>query len=101
MKQPDRDVSAIVSVNTHMVGACFFGWAAWVCWPTSPYWWGLGLISILFGVGAASLLVGALRTAIGSWRRRKALAEFMAQGGPQKSARLADDDTLRRAGMVE
>ena len=98
---PGREGNPAVAVNAGIIGALIFGTMSWLAWPQSAEWWGLGVISILFGAGAAGCLINALKAVYGSWQQRKTLALFMAQGGPQKAARLADTEMLKRAGMIE
>lgn len=92
---------AIVTVNLQLLAACLFGAIAWLIWPDTPEWWGLGLLSILFGLAALSGLGNAVRAAIGLYQKERVIADYMALGGDPKSARLASLDDLRKAGMVE
>ncbi|MEX0957584.1 MAG: hypothetical protein WDZ83_20510 [Rhizobiaceae bacterium] len=91
----------IVTVNTQLLAACLSAIIAWSIWPDTPEWWGLGLLSILLWLAAASGLGNAVRAALAHYQKEKTIAEYMALGGAPKSARLATLDDLRKAGMVE
>ena len=96
-----RNVGAIIQINLQLLYATVFAGIAWISWPSVPEWWGLGLLSIMCGMGAAGGLVNALSGMVGLYRREQALADYMAQGGAPKSARMASQEELRRAGMIE
>ena len=51
-------------------------------------------------MAAAGGLVNALK-AMGGFISDRAIADYMAQGGAPKSARLATPEQLRQAGMLE
>lgn len=87
-------------INADLLMAFTFALAAQAIWPSSPEWWGFGLMSLLLGAGAIVLAVRALRTMAAVHAKAKAVADFKAQGIAPKSSRLADDDELRRAGML-
>jgi hypothetical protein len=70
-------------------------------WPGTPEWWGLGVVSLMLALAALGCLAKAIRAMVDLHAKERVLAEFMAQGGAPKSARLASEDQLRKAGMIE
>ena len=70
-------------------------------WPTSPEWWGMGVVSILFGMAALASVAAGIGGMKSLYRRDRELSGYMAQGGAPKSAKLADHERLRKAGMIE
>ena len=101
MKPFASNIGAIVGINVQLLGAFACGVIAWAIWPQTIEWWGLGLLSIILWCGAFSCLVTALKLMVTLHGRRRVLAEYMAQGGKPKSAQMACNKDLRRAGMVE
>lgn len=92
---------AIVRINVHLLTAFGCGFVAWATWPTAPEWWGLGIISIIFGIGAFGEFIRALRLIGSLYNKERVVADYMAQGGKPKSSRLASLDDLKRAGMLD
>lgn len=101
MKHPRGNIGAIVGVNMRLLMAVLSAIIAKAVWPTTPEWWGMAVVSVMFGAAAMAGVAGALGGMIGLYRRERELANYMAQGGAPKSAKLADADRLRKAGMVE
>ena len=97
-QQPSQSPFA---VNGGMLGAVVFGWGAFALWPTTPEWWGLGVVSVMLGLGAAGCLASAIGAVIGRYRRDLEIHRYLSQGSGPKSAGLASKDELRRAGMIE
>ena len=101
MKSFGSNIGAVAGINVQLFGAFACGVIAWAIWPQTLEWWGLGLISIILWCGAFSCLVTGLKLIATVHARRRALADYMAQGGTPKSAQMASNKDLRRAGMVE
>jgi len=98
---PDRNhFGAVVAINLQLLSAFGFAVTAWAIWPTTAEWWGLGVMSVLFGLGALHGLVGALRSMAALHAKDRALHDYLARGGPPKQARFASDELLRKKGMI-
>ena len=89
-----------LQINLKLLMSALFMFTAWGIWPSSPEWWGFGLISILLVLSAIGMAVKALRAMAKLYARDKALAEYMAQGNRPKTTNLASSDALRKAGMT-
>ena len=100
-KLPDRRAGFIWRINVNLLAAFGFGWLAWAIWPDTIEWWQFRLLAILIGIGAFATLVGAFKEMIRLYRRDKMIAEFELVGRAPKSSQLADNDALRKAGMIE
>ena len=100
MRELPSTFGAAVSVNLKFLAACFFGWAAWYIWPTSPEWYGLGVASFLLGCGALAHVVNALQLMGRVYKREKELRAYMALGGAPKSSEMASPTELKNAGML-
>lgn len=96
-----RSVGAIATINGQLLGGAFYGAASWVTWPSSPEWWGFGIISILSGIAAFGMVIQALRGMTALYLRDRALSQFEAQAKTQKNADMASDDALRKAGVID
>jgi hypothetical protein len=92
---------SIVAINMHLFAAVVCAVIARAAWPTSPEWWGMGVVSILFGMAALASVAAAIGGMKSLYLRERELSVYMAQGGPPKSAKLADHERLRKAGMIE
>lgn len=97
----ERDTGSVVGINVQLTLATLFGWLAWLWWPTSAEWWGIGVGCVIFALAALAGVGNALKMMLELHRRRRVLAEFMAQGGAPKTARLASIEDLERTGMVQ
>ncbi|MBN9039337.1 MAG: hypothetical protein J0H53_25010 [Rhizobiales bacterium] len=100
MRPHSRNIGAIIGINARLLMSCVCGIGAWAVWPTTPEWWGLGVMSVMLGLGAVGGVADALRAMSDLYQRDKAIADMMAQGGPPKSARLVTREDLKRAGMI-
>lgn len=94
-------LGTIVTVNLKTLAACLCGFMGWAIWPDTPEWWGLRWLSVILWLAALSGVVTAVGAALRLHRKERVLAEYMAQGGAPKSARLASLDDLKKAGMVQ
>lgn len=99
MTQLPSTLGATIAINVKCLAACGFGWAAWAIWPETPQWWGLGFTSILLSLGAATLVLDAIKLMVRVYTREKALRAYLALGHAPKSAEMASPDQLDKAGM--
>lgn len=90
---------ASVAINVKSLFAFGFGCTSWFMWPNTADWWGLGALSIMSGIGAASLTVSAAKIMVRVYSRDKAIQLYMAQGRAPKSSEMASYDALKKAGM--
>lgn len=95
-----RSTGTVVGINLKLLGATLLAFAAWALWPSSPEWWAFGLLSILIGASASGVLIDALRAMAKLYARDKALVRLMATGAEPRSSKLASDDALRQAGVI-
>jgi hypothetical protein len=100
MRELPSTFGSAVSINLKFLMACLFGWAAWYIWPTTPEWYGLGIASILLGLGAVAHVINALQLMGRVYKREKELCAYMALGGEPKSSEMASDAKLKDAGML-
>ncbi|MCH9807165.1 MAG: hypothetical protein K0U74_05475 [Alphaproteobacteria bacterium] len=96
-----RSFGMIASINAQLLGAALNAAIAWVSWPTAAKWWGFGVISILCGAAAISMLVAAIKSMITLYLRDRTLAEYQAQAKAQKNAEMASNDALKNAGVID
>lgn len=96
-----RNAGAIVGINVQLLFAAASAVFAWAIWPATVEWWGLGMVSVLFGMGALAGMSNAIGAMRAIYTKERALADYMAQGRAPKSARLASNADLKRAGMLE
>jgi len=90
----------VVQINVKLLLATGFAAAAYLIWPDSLRGYGWGFLSICLGGAALGLFIEALKAMTSLYRRRKVLGEFMARGKTPKSARLASEEDMRKAGML-
>lgn len=91
----------IVRINLLGLAASLFGTAAWFVWPGTAEWWGMGVLSLLFGVAAFRLGVQALGMAWRAWEQDRAVAALDRLGGETKSSQMATTKQLKRMGMLD
>lgn len=101
MNPPSKNTGSVVAINMNLFAAVLCAIIAWAAWPTSPEWWGMGVVSILFGMAALASVAAGIGGMKSRYGRDRELSVYVAQGGPPKSAKLADHERLRKAGMVE
>lgn len=92
---------SIIAINARLLYACFLGGVAWVLWPSTAKDWQFGLFAIFCGLSAFAL---AIRGFCDIWhyiRRDIGVGRFKRGGRNPHSDRLAEDDVLRKAGMIE
>ena len=97
-KTPFRSVLAI---NGHLLLAFLAGGIAWLIWPTSPEWWGLGLMSMVLGAVSFISTVTAVRSMAKIYYREKEIARFTANSRAPDPSDLADTNALKKAGLID
>jgi hypothetical protein len=101
MKRVRSSPRSIIRINGLLLLAFGCGYIAWAIWPQSVEWWGLGFISILLGIGAATLVVSAVTEAGALHRKESEISGYLARGGAPKPSRMATTGDLKRAGMLD
>ncbi len=94
-------VDSIAAVNGHFLTAFLLGASAYWLWPSSPEWWGFGLLAVILGIGAFSKTIEALRAMVKIYGREKELARLAASSRAPDPSVLADQSALKDAGMVD
>lgn len=93
--------SSVLAINGHFLLAFMTGGIAWLIWPNSPEWWGLGLMSIILGAASFGSTVTALRSMAKVYSREKEVAQFTANSRAPDPSDLADTNALKKAGMID
>lgn len=91
----------IVRINGRLLLATGTGIGAWALWPIMLGDWNFGLIVLMLILVTLKMAFEAFGDAIKLYSRDRAVARFLDSARPAKSARLADDADLRRAGMID
>lgn len=91
----------IVMINKHCLGAALSGVIAWWLWPSSPEWWGLGVISVILAMQMPIGFIAAVKAYLALLQRERAIAAYSSQGAPLKSATMASRQALIDAGMID
>jgi hypothetical protein len=73
---------------------------AYLIWPTSLEWAGLGLLSLFVGASGLQFLMMAVGLMRKVHRNNKVFRSYQTKRSNPKSARLTGDDDLRDAGMM-
>lgn len=94
-------ISSILGVNGHFLQAFLLGSCAFWLWPSSPEWWGFGLLSITLGLGAFGKTIEALRAMVKIYGREKELARLAATSRAPDPSDLADQSALKNSGMID
>lgn len=92
---------SVLLVNGHFLQAFFLCGVAWLIWPTSPEWWGFGLLSICLGGAGFACFVAALRAMAKLYVREREIARFSATAREPVLSDLADREALKSAGMID
>lgn len=90
-----------VAINANFFCAAGFALTAWMIWPDSAAWWGLGLISVLLGLASLGCGKTAITMMIRRYEYERAVAVFETQGAGPKSSHTATHERMRRAGMID
>ena len=92
---------AIFKINGLMIMAVGQGLLAWWFVPSSKEWWMYGIGNALLGLAAVSSLIAAFILIWKVFRRDSVFGGFRAKGSEQKSSRMASNDALQKAGMLD
>lgn len=101
MKMATSSAGAIWRINGLLLGASLLTVIAWAIWPSSPEWWGFGLLSIFLGLSVIGMLINAGQTMAKLYAREKAIARIAAISRPQEKIEFADFEALKNAGMID
>ncbi len=93
--------SSILTVNGHLLQSFLLGGGAWWLWPSSPQWWGFGLLSIMLSAAAFGKAVEALRAMVKLYARERDFSRLAATSRAPDPSDLAGQDALRNAGMFD
>ncbi|HMR34522.1 MAG TPA: hypothetical protein PKA13_21945 [Geminicoccaceae bacterium] len=94
-------LSAVVSINGKFLVAALTGFLAWLCWPSSPQWWPLAILSLAMGSIALGALIEALGLIFKIHSREREIAAMLRRGRPQHGADLVRGRALRKARMTD
>lgn len=92
---------AIAAINLHLLSAFLSALACLWLWPSNTHDWMYGIWSILFGFAAALMLLEAVKKAVQLYRRDQVIAAYLKQGARPKTAQMASNNALARAGMMD
>lgn len=98
---PSPNTGTILKINGKLLYAAFLSTIGWLIWPDSLLGWGWGYIAIIFWFSAVGLVIQALQLAVKQWLHDRKLSAFKAQGPSQTSAKMATEETLRDAGVLD
>jgi hypothetical protein len=101
MKPFQSNFRSIVAINVNLLTSFACGFAAWAIWPSSPLWWGLGVLSIMLGLSALVGIGKALGLMAALYNKDRIINEYTTQGGKPKSDRITSNEDLIRAGMLD
>ena len=101
MQPHTGSIRQTVAINGNLLGAVVGGFIAWVVWPSSAEWWGMGALSIGAGLIAFVSLIRAIGLIVAAYAKRRAIAAYMAKGGKPKSTQMATSRDLEAAGMID
>lgn len=101
MRPFESSFGSIVSINVHLAFAAAGGFAAWAMWPSSAEGWGLGVTAILLAGAAMTAAGKAIRLAMEMHAKKRAIAEFEAQGGGYTPVHAIGERELELMGMLD
>ncbi|XWN32086.1 MAG: hypothetical protein ROR55_02930 [Devosia sp.] len=100
MTEHPNDLGTVWTINGDFAMASIFAILSVGLWPDDPRWFGLKMLSALLALAALLLVIAGLKKIVRAHRRNRIAAEYLAQGGSPKASRMADPDSLRKAGMI-
>lgn len=92
---------AVFDVNMKLLFSFGCACIAYWLWPTSLVWWGFAFISFVFGFASVALLVEAIKIMRRLRQLLNLIRAYEDNGIAPKGTRLAEDDDLLRAGMLD
>lgn len=98
---PELRAQAVAGINVKLGVSALCAVGSYVFWPSSIEWWGFATHSICLGGMSVALFIGAVRAMARLHRIDQTLAAYQELGAGPKGARLADEDELIAAGMVD
>jgi len=98
---PEVRAQTIAGINVKLGVSVLCAVGSYVFWPSSIEWWGFATHSICLGGMSVTLLIGAVKSMVRLRRIEQTLAAYEALGSGPKGARLASDDALVAAGMLD
>jgi hypothetical protein len=91
--------SSTLAINGHLFLGAMQTITAVSIWPSSPEWWGFGLLSVLLGLSAFANLIAALRKMVKVYGREKEIARLAMSSRQPEPSDLAGFDAMKNAGM--
>lgn len=91
----------ILRINGRLLGAALTGFGAYVLFPVAEDDWNFWLVVILLALVAVKLTGQAVTDGVKLYTRDRAIERYMRKARKPRSAKLADDDDLRRGGLIE
>lgn len=92
--------AAILLINGRLLGAALTTFGAWIAYPFALQDWTFWLVVLLFGATAIALVARAILEAVKLFLRDRAITRYTRHARTASSARLAEEEELRRAGMI-
>lgn len=94
-------IRSIVSINFTLLYATCLGGLAWLSWPHTAQNWQLGVLSILCAMAGLGLAIKGFGA---GWRyvtHDIEYAKFNGLGRKPQSDHMADEEALRKSGMIK
>ncbi|MFN3226831.1 MAG: hypothetical protein ACE360_11350 [Hyphomicrobiales bacterium] len=98
---PEVRAQTVAGINVKIGVSVLCAVGSYAFWPSSLEWWGFATHSICLGGMSVTLLIGAVKSMVRLRRIEQTLAAYEALGSGPKGARLASDDALVTAGMLD
>jgi len=96
---PVQQLSATIRINMNSLMASACAWIAWTCWPDNPRNMGWLILAGMFALAALLTTITVIKIIVNIYLREKSVYEFTQQGQSPKTAELATDKKLEKAGM--
>ncbi|NYI29315.1 hypothetical protein [Sulfitobacter geojensis] len=91
----------IIRINLNFFFGTVLCAVAWLAWPDTKEAWRMGLIAIIYGLGGVCMILKSFIEIIQYLFRDRAVNKFQRQGRAPQADRLADNDALRKSGMIK
>lgn len=95
------DSKAIIGINVTMLTAVLFAALAWWLWPETVEGWREGSMAILCGFSALAQTIVGIRKIHALIARDIPVGKFERENRKARSDEMADENALRKAGMIE